>query len=105
MILLHIISDKEEQALEIVDFLLEKKMLLEAVLLEKVTVRKKLSEGKPVSSSQTLVMGKTKALLFNTIDLLLKDKYGDKIPIIYSTPIVHMDWEQSKELVNEVAKI
>ena len=105
MILLHIITDKEDQAIEIVDFLLDKKMLLEAVLLEKVTVRKKKGTENPISSSQTLVMGKTKALLFNTIDELIKEKYPDNMPIIYSTPIVHMDWDQSKELVNEVAKI
>ena len=50
-------------------------------------------------------MGKTKALLFNVIDQLLKEKYPHKMPIIYSLPIVHMDWEQSKELVNEVVKV
>lgn len=104
MILLHIISDEEEQAIEITDFLIENNLILDAVLLEKVAVRKK-EKGTPKSTSQTLVMGKTKALLFSTIDQLLKEKYGSKMPIIYSTPIVHMDWEQSKELVNEVAKI
>ncbi|MDF1673731.1 MAG: hypothetical protein P1U41_09505 [Vicingaceae bacterium] len=105
MILLHIISDEEEQALEIVDILMEQNLLLEAVLLEKVTVRKKTKEGNPISISQTLIMGKTKALLFTSIDELLKVRYKEKMPVIYSTPIVHMDWEQSKELVNEVAKI
>mgnify|MGYP003639716305 CR=1 FL=1 len=105
MILLHIISDEEKQAIEIVDFLMEENLLLEAVLLEKVTVRKKKQSGKPESTTQTLIMGKTKGLLFNRIDQMLKDKYQEKMPIIYSTPIVHIDWEQSKKLVNEVAKI
>lgn len=105
MIQLHIISDEEEQAIEIVDYLMEENLILEAVVLEKVSVRKKTSEGKPESTTKTLVMGKTKALLFNTIDQLLKDKYQEQMPIIYSMPIVHMDWEQSKELVNEVTKI
>lgn len=50
-------------------------------------------------------MGKTKALLFNTIDELLKEKYKDNMPVIYSLPIVNMDWEQSKNLVNDVAKV
>ena len=41
MVLLHIISDTEDQAIEIADYLLEENMLLEAVLLEKVIVRSK----------------------------------------------------------------
>ena len=104
MILLHIISDEEEQAIEITDFLIENNLILDAVLLEKVAVRKK-EKGTTKSTSKTLVMGKTKALLFTSIDEMLKNKYKEKMPVIYSTPIVHMDWEQSKELVNEVAKI
>lgn len=104
MILLHIISDEEEQAIEITDFLIENNLILDAVLLEKVAVRKK-EKGITKSTSKTLVMGKTKALLFTSIDEMLKNKYKEKMPVIYSTPIVHMDWEQSKELVNEVAKI
>lgn len=100
MILLHIISDQEEQANEIVDFLIEENLILEAVLLEKVSVRKK--EG---STNQTLIMGKTKALLFNTIDSLLREKYKEKIPVIYSLPIVNMDWEQSKSLKEDIRKV
>jgi len=105
MILLHIISDKEEQAIEIVDFLMKENMLLDAVMLEKVIVRENLADSKPESTTQTLIMGKTKALLFNTIDELLKEKYKENMPVIYSLPIVHMDWEQSKKLVNEVVKV
>jgi uncharacterized protein involved in tolerance to divalent cations len=100
-----VITDTEEQANDIVDFLLERNMLLEAVLLEKVSVRKKRNSNKIENVKRTLIMGKTKALLFNTIDELLKEKYEDDMPIIYSLPIVHMDWEQSKQLVNDVAKV
>jgi hypothetical protein len=105
MILLHVISDDEQQAIEIVDFLMEENLLLEAVCLEKVLVRKKKDSGKPESVNRTLIMGKTKSLLFNRIDEMLKDKYQDKRPVIYSIPIVQMDWEESKKLVDEVAKV
>ena len=50
-------------------------------------------------------MGKTKALLFNTIDELLREKYPNNMPTLFSIPIVHMDWEQADELVKETAKI
>jgi hypothetical protein len=105
MILLHIIADEEDQAIEIIDFLMEKNMIIEAVLLETVSVRKKKENQKPENTTQTLVMGKTKALLFNSIDQLLREKYQENMPIIYSTPIVNMDWEQSKKLVSDVAKV
>jgi hypothetical protein len=104
MILLHIISEEEQQALEIVDFLMEENLLLEAVCLEKVLVRKKNKLGNPESVKQTLIMGKTKALLFNAIAQTLQDKYQENCPVIYSVPIVQMDWEQSKQLVNEVSQ-
>ena len=68
MILLHLISDDEKQAIEIVDFLMEKSLLLEGVISEKVLVRKKGTSGKPESFAQILIIGQTKALLYNTIE-------------------------------------
>lgn len=105
MILLHIISDDEKQAIEIVDFLMEKNLMLDAVVLEKVMVRRMKDTAKPESVTRQLIIGKTKALLFNTISEILKEKYNDKRPVSYSIPIVQMDWEQSNKLVNEVIKV
>jgi uncharacterized protein involved in tolerance to divalent cations len=103
MILLHIISDDEEQAIEIANFLIEKDLILDTTLLEKVSMRKKIN-NQIESMSKTLIMGKTKAILFDAINELLKEKYKENMPVIYSLPIVFMDWEESKELANEVAK-
>tara|TARA_B100000809_G_C15127922_1_gene527083 strand:+ start:144 stop:458 length:315 start_codon:yes stop_codon:yes gene_type:complete len=103
MILLHIISDDEEQAIEIANFLIEKDLILDATLLEKVSLRKKIN-NKIESLNKTLIMGKTKALLFDAINELLKEKYKENMPVMYSLPIIFMDWEQSKELANEMAK-
>ena len=105
MILLHIITEDEKQAIEIVDLLLKEIIILEAVLLEQVAVRKKMLSGKLVTQSHTLTMGKTKALLFNTIDNLLKERYEQNMPVIYSTPIVHMDWEESTLLQSRLEQV
>ena len=102
--MLHIISDKEDQAMGIADLLLEKELMLEATIFEKVTERKKIN-NQIKSINKTLVIRKTKALLFNSIEELLKEEYKENMPVIYSLPIVFMDWERSKELVNEVTKI
>lgn len=105
MIVIHIVAKGEKQAVEIVDFLVENKLILNAVMIEKAVVRSKNQEGELESITQTLIMGKTKALLFNTIDQDLREKYPSDMPVLYSVPIVNMDWEQADELVKETAKV
>lgn len=105
MILLHILTNSQSQAIEIADYLIDNKMILEAVIVEQVAIRKKNSSGQNEMVKQVLVMGKTKALLFNDIDLELRKKYPDNMPVIYSIAIVNMDWEQSKLLIDNTAKV
>ena len=107
MILLHIISKDEKQAAEIVDFLMEHSLILDAVMMEKVMVRKKGAGGKIETHRHTIILGKTKALLFVEIDKRLRVKYPDKemMPVLYSIPIVNMDWEQVDELMCETARV
>ncbi|MFB0924352.1 MAG: hypothetical protein QMB65_03565, partial [Vicingaceae bacterium] len=64
---MHIISDDEEQAIEIANFLIEKDLILDATLLEKVSIRKKIN-NQIESMNKTLIMGKTKAILFDVIN-------------------------------------
>ncbi|TXB67119.1 divalent cation tolerance protein CutA [Vicingus serpentipes] len=105
MVLLHVVSNDENQANEIVDFLTKDKLILEAVILEKVKVRRRNAAGELDTFNQIMIMAKTKALLFNHIADLLKKKYSSNMPSIYSLPIVNMDWDQVNELVKETAKI
>lgn len=105
MVLLHIITNNRDQAIEIVDFLTEDKLMLHAVIIEKLTGRKRGKDGTFQDQDQILVIGQTKALLFNTIDELLREKYKQHMPVLYSLPIINMDWEQSRELINETLKV
>jgi len=105
MILLHVLTECHNQAVEIADYLIEKKMILDAVIMEKVTTRRVDKSGKLQTVKQTLIMGKTKALLFNDIDAELRIKYPDNMPVLYSLAIVNMDWEQSNLLINNTAKV
>lgn len=43
-------------------------------------------------------MAKTKALLFNHINLLLKQKYIENMPVLYSLPVLNMEFEQANQL-------
>jgi hypothetical protein len=105
MILLHIISDTEPQAIEIADLLIEEKLIFDAVILDKIMVRRKSETKKFESRKKHLVLGKTKALLFNDVDKLLRKKYQDQMPDIYSLPIVNMDFQLAIELVSETSKV
>ena len=104
MILLHVVAESKNQAVEIADYLIENKLLLDAVITEKVVVRKQNKDGKFHSIDQALVMGRTKSLLFNYIDQKLRKRYPDDMPLVYSVAIVNMDWEQSNLLISKTAK-
>ncbi|PWJ43272.1 divalent cation tolerance protein CutA [Sediminitomix flava] len=104
MIVLHIVSDNQEQANEIITDLLQNKLIINAISskIEEMTTDE---EGEIVSKSKFLIMGKTKALLFEKIDTFLNKKYKENMPTLYSVPIVNMDWDQAHELVEGTAKV
>ena len=106
MIQLQVITKTEAQALEIADFLLQEKLILNAIILKSAMIRELSKEGgSMVSSKQTLLLGQTKALLFTSIDRTLRGKYPDNVPVIYSLPIAGMDWEQADSLISGTAKV
>ena len=98
MILLHVVSSSKVQIEEIIDFLIDEKLILEPIILERVQLRKKDHFGQFQNISQFLMMAKARALLFGKIELLLKKKYKENLPDLYSLPIVNMDWEKAEIL-------
>lgn len=103
MILVHITTVNEERAMEIVNSLQKDKLILDAQIINSIKVI--LKDNKPHKESNYLILAKTKALLFNAIDEVLRLKYGDDLPSLYSIPIVQMDWNQSKVLRDNTAKV
>jgi uncharacterized protein involved in tolerance to divalent cations len=104
MILVHIITNDKEKAREITNFLVAERLILDGITT-KVEKTFRTPDGDIGSEKQFLVRGKTKALLFNTIDQRLRKKYGDDLPTLYSVPIVQMDWRQSSELIEKTEKV
>lgn len=107
MILVHIITETKEQALEIIDILLEKKLLFNAMLSRKKVFERDSHSSKLNGKIKILVIGKTKSLLFNSINILLVSLYGniDKMPHIYCLPIVYMNQEQSETLLERTVQV
>jgi len=107
MILVHIITRKRAQALEIIDVLLENKLLFNAMLSRKKVFEKDDKTGELKNTFHTLIIGKTKSLLFNSINKLLISRYGntEKMPALYCLPIVYMDPERAEALLEHTTEV
>jgi len=104
MIQLRVSSKSEKQILEIAELLIKEHYAIDLNILPNHK-RLSLENGKIVTNELFLLTGKTKGLLFTSIDKLLNEKYPNDLPEIYSLPIVHMDWEQSKQLTEEIKSV
>ncbi len=104
MILIHIATSDEKQANEIASHLVGERLVLDT-LITKTKWKYRAENGKVEDGDRFLILGKTKALLFDTIDEDLRANYSDNMPTIYSVPIVHMDWDQSAELKQKTEKV
>ncbi|MFD0798970.1 hypothetical protein ACFQZJ_15970 [Maribacter chungangensis] len=105
MILAHIMATDRVQALEIIDLLMDKKLLLQAAVSEKTIYQKKTEKGELVSEHRTLIIGKTKGLLFSAINKELKKHFVENMPMLYSVPIIYMDEELADLLRENTAKV
>ena len=104
MILIHITSTSQEQIHEIVDWLSEEKLILHPIILEKVVLRSKNENGSFINEKQFLVMAKARALMFGKIEYLMKKKFKEEMPDLYSLPIVNMDWQKAELLKKPKSK-
>lgn len=103
MILIHAVTGNYQQAQDIAAYWLSEKLVVDALIS---TASKMVCDGNGQITKQPhyLITGKTKALLFDSIDKQLRKKYPLNLPEIYSVPIVHMDWEQASSLKERTAK-
>lgn len=97
MIQLHIITTKPEQVKEIVELLINERLITGATVIDTVSSYK--SESGEIETVLTnLLIGRTKASLFSTIEGLLQDRYHDKMPVLYAMPVVNMDLKHMAKL-------
>lgn len=58
-------------------------------------------DGQVYADDIYLLTAKTKSLLFDDIEALVKETFPDYALDLYSHPIVHMDWQRVKSLADE----
>ncbi len=105
MMSLTIIAKDTEQAEQVATYLVKEKLVIEANLIENTNCYRLNKNQEVVKKSTTFLICTTKSLLFNQIDENLKGMYGKDMPVMYSVPIINMDWEQSKILVEGTQKV
>lgn len=98
MNLIHVRSTSKQQINEVIDLLLDEKLILDPMVLENVYLRKKTQQGVYENEKQFLMVAKARALHFVKIESILQNKYNEKTPDIYSLPIVNMDWKKADVL-------
>lgn len=97
MIQLHIISKHPEVLKEIEDLLINKCYITGATVSNTVSSFKN-DKGHIENVNTQLLIGRTKASLFNTIEKLVLEKFGDNMPVIYGLPIVNIDFKHLDKL-------
>ena len=105
MILAHIIVPDIEQTMDIIKVLIENDLIFNAGISTKNVYEKNKENGTLDHFEQTLIIGKTKAMLFSKINDVLKAKYPNNMPMLYAIPIVYMDEEQYDLLRHRTASV
>lgn len=104
MITIHIITQAEDAANQLAQWLLKEKLVHEFVdidyqdsfTFERQALRR-------VSTYK--LSGRTKALLFGHIERGLKENFSGTDYILYSTPLLNMDQRNQQNLINSILKV
>ena len=99
------ISSYDESVIEKIAELLLKERLVIDVNIERNIERLNLVDDELINQHTTLMTSKTKSLLFSHIDELIRSRFPKARLEIYSLPIVHMDWEDSKHLREDIQEV
>jgi hypothetical protein len=98
MISLQIISQNLNQLKEISRLLIDSNLILKSHIISNV-----ITVDSENTTNQYLCTCNTKALFYKKIEEIIKLKYQNDAPELYSLPIVNMDWNQSR-LIEEKVK-
>jgi len=103
MIEIHMITKKLGQVKEILELLIINELIIGATVVDS-TSSYLCNKNKIKSVPSKMIIGRTRAGLFSTIEKLLQAKYGDDIPMIYGMPIVGMGKKNTEKLKKIIEK-
>jgi len=88
---------------EIIQLLLSKRLVAGINLSETLSITKDKT-GAIKKTPSSLIVGRTKASLFSSIEKLLIEKYGGDIPVFYALPITNLDSKHLEKLRTAVSE-
>lgn len=91
MIAIHIITENRKDADKISAYLVANRLMLKPFIID--------------NTNECIIIGRTKALLFEKINTTIKDLNFDSSPIVYSMPILHMDWDEVSKLQTSLEQV
>lgn len=104
MMLLNVVAHSTVQAKEITMYLLDQKYIVQATMGKKEMYE--LNEnGELQGSEKVVIRGISKALLFDTINKKLREKYPQYMPTVFAEPLIYIDSEQNKEFLERIVKV
>lgn len=104
MMLLNVMTTTASQAREIALDLLENKLIAQATIGEK-EVFEANDQHELMSSQRFVVKGISKALLFDKINKLLRNKYKESMPTLFAEPLIYIDSEQNESFLERIVKV
>jgi len=102
--MLYVLSEDASQIEKIAYDLLSNR-LISSVNIDRNRDRYISNNGIIEKKNLNVMTAVTKSLLFETIDLRLRAQYPNHMPEVFSTPIIHIDWDLAKSLIESVEKV
>ena len=105
MVKVYIIPESKSQTDEIVEFLLHSKFLLSAIIIENQEIANVDNNNQTQRFKKNVVTGIIRSLQFSSLNDRLREKYKDRMPVLYSIPITHMDPEQADTIIKYASRL
>ncbi|NND87648.1 MAG: hypothetical protein HKM28_00200 [Flavobacteriaceae bacterium] len=105
MMILKFLSADKQLLADMSDFLLQERLIAQAMLGSPISVTEKSKSGKRVTTDQYELKGISKSLLFNRINEVLKKRYKERLPLMYSEPIILIDEVHRQSILDRLVKI
>jgi periplasmic divalent cation tolerance protein len=104
MVLIYIVTENREEAKRAATMLIEKKLTHSVNILPEV-FSMRVEEGKVIEYTETIVLVKTKALLYQRIEEEIKSMNKESPDIIFSVPITQINNNMYQRIIKNTEHV
>ncbi|MDX1461813.1 MAG: hypothetical protein R3359_02060 [Marinirhabdus sp.] len=100
MMILKVVGTDVQVLEEIAQLLIDEKLIAVATIEGPA----KFYSANSATAERHVLSGISKSLLFRTINEVLRKKYGEKMPLLYSEPIIMLDPDHTEKILAALVK-